>query len=258
VSVALAPRSGVRAAVIAREQCEAGLADLAIGGVVPFSTADWPGRLAAVLFLQGCPWRCGYCHNPHLQPAPGDRSHPGADGAVFGAWLAHRRGLLDAVVFSGGEPTAQRALDGAMREVADAGFAVGLHTGGAYPRRLAAVLPRVDWIGFDLKAPADGYRAVTGVAGSEHAATESLRLVLASGVDAEVRTTVHPSLVDPDALLRLADDLAALGVSRWVLQPFRPAGCADASLVSAAPQGARIDASLLARLRERVPGVVVR
>lgn len=258
MSVALAPRAGAGDVASAQGRREGGLAGLAIGGVVPFSTSDWPGRLAAVLFLQGCPWRCGYCHNPHLQPAARDPRIGAIDGTTLSAWLDRRRGLLDAVVFSGGEPTAQAALGDAMREVADAGFAVGLHTGGAYPRRLAAVLPRVDWIGFDLKAPTDGYRAVTGVAGSEHAATGSLRLVLASGVDVEIRTTVHPSLVDADALLRLADQVAALGVTRWVLQPFRPAGCADASLVSAAPQGARIDASLLARLRERVPGVVVR
>jgi len=253
--VALARPAGAGVAAAVCDRRDGGLAGLSIGGVVPFSTSDWPGRLAAVLFLQGCPWRCGYCHNPHLQPPARDGA---VDGTTLSAWLDRRRGLLDAVVFSGGEPTAQRALDGAMREVADAGFAVGLHTGGAYPRRLAAVLPHVDWIGFDLKAPANGYRAVTGVAGSEHAAAESLRLVLASGIDVEIRTTVHPSLVDADALLRLADDLVALGVTRWVLQPFRPAGCADASLVSAAPQGARIDVSLLARLRERVPGVVVR
>ena len=86
-------------------------AGLRIGGVTPFSTTDWPGRLAAVLFLQGCPWRCGYCHNPHLQPAIGPvaRDYPSTL-----AWLEGRRGLLDAVVFSGGEPTAQAALGPAM------------------------------------------------------------------------------------------------------------------------------------------------
>ena len=77
-------------------------AGLRIGGVTPFSTTDWPGRLAAVLFLQGCPWRCGYCHNPHLQPAigPAARDYPSTL-----AWLEGRRGLLDAVVFSGAPVT---------------------------------------------------------------------------------------------------------------------------------------------------------
>ncbi len=228
---------------------------LRIGGVTPFSTADWPGRLAAVLFLQGCPWRCGYCHNPHLQPAAGPESRGFASTL---AWLDGRRGLLDAVVFSGGEPTAQSALGPAMREVARLGFAVGLHTGGSYPRRLEEVLDDVDWIGLDVKASPRDYASVTGIVGSGEAARTSLRLVVASGVDHEVRTTVHPALSPDDALVELADELASLGVHRWVLQPFRPTGCANGALVAAAPHGARIGEGLLARLRERVPGVEVR
>lgn len=90
------------------------------------------------------------------------------------------------------------------------------------------------------------------------AAGASLRLVAASGVDYEVRTTVHPDLLPEDALLRLADELASLGVRRWALQPFRPTGCADDVLVAASPRGARIADDLVARLRERVPGVDVR
>ena len=228
---------------------------LRVGGVTPFSTADWPGRLSAVLFLQGCPWRCGYCHNPHLQPAAGPESRGFASTL---AWLEGRRGLLDAVVFSGGEPTAQAALGPAMREVARLGFAVGLHTGGAYPRRLEEVLDDVDWIGLDVKAAPRGYASVTGIAGSGEAARASLRLVVASGIDHEIRTTVHPALSPDDALVDLADELASLGVRRWVLQPFRPTGCANEALVAAAPRGARIGEALLARLRERVPGVEVR
>lgn len=228
---------------------------LPVGGLVPFTAVDFPGKLSAVLFLQGCPWRCGYCHNPHLQPSRGE--HEIAFDAIL-RWLDGRRGLLDAVVFSGGEPTAHAGLHDAIGEVRDRGFAIGLHTGGAYPRRLAEVLPLVDWIGFDAKAPSGGYAAVTGVAGSDAPATESLRRVVDSGVAHEIRTTVHPSLVPDDALLRLADELAALFVRQWVLQPFRPTGCADTALVAAAPRGARIDAALLAQLRLRVPDTTVR
>jgi anaerobic ribonucleoside-triphosphate reductase activating protein len=230
-------------------------ATLAIGGITPFSSTDWPGKLAAVLFLQGCPWRCGYCHNPHLQPAASEGGH---DYASVLGWLDTRRGLLDAVVFSGGEPTVHAALVPAMREVADRGFSVGLHTGGAYPRRLDEALAHADWVGLDVKAPARDYAAVTGIAGSGAAASASLRRVAASGVDYEVRTTVHPDLVPDDALVRLADELASLGVRRWVLQPFRPTGCADEALVAASPCGASLGEPLLARLRERVPGVAVR
>ena len=143
---------------------------LRIGGFVPFTATDYPDHLAAVVFCQGCPWRCVYCHNPHLLPARGEAQHPWVSIAAF---LETRRGLLDAVVFSGGEPTFQDALPAAMRSVRDMGFKVGLHTAGIYPRKLAAVLPLVDWIGIDVKAPFESYERVTGVSKSGCAATST-------------------------------------------------------------------------------------
>ncbi|MEK7361688.1 MAG: anaerobic ribonucleoside-triphosphate reductase activating protein, partial [Pseudomonadota bacterium] len=134
---------------------------LQIGGLTPLSATDYPGELAAVVYCQGCPWRCGYCHNPHLLPGR-------APGAIAWsevlAFLGRRRGLLDAVVFSGGEPTAQPGLARAMRETKRLGYRIGLHSAGIYPRRFAEVLPLVDWVGFDAKAPFDAaYERITGV-----------------------------------------------------------------------------------------------
>ena len=228
---------------------------LRVGGLVPFSTTDWPGRLAAVVFLQGCPWRCGYCHNPHLIPAESPEEESW-DGILD--WLDTRRGLLDAVVFSGGEPTAQPALPTAIRAVRDKGFAIGLHTGGVYPRRLAAIVGDVDWVGLDIKAPAADYVGVTGASGSGIPAFACLDLLLRTGRSLEVRTTVHPALTPPEALERLAHELADRGAVTWVLQPFRTVGCTDAELLASAPQGVVIDPELLARLRAIVPGVDVR
>ena len=228
---------------------------LRIGGFVPFTATDYPDALAAVVFCQGCPWSCTYCHNPHLRPARGDDEH---DFARIVDWLGTRRGLLDAVVFSGGEPTAQAGLAGAIAAVRALGYAVGLHTGGAYPRRLAHVLPQVDWVGIDMKAPGAHYATVTGVAGSGRTALASLDLVLAAGVGYEVRTTVHPDVTAPDVLDELARELAARGISRWILQPFRPTGCANVDLVAAAPQGVTLAPDLLARLSAPVPVIEVR
>lgn len=228
---------------------------LRIGGVVPFTTTDFPGKLAAVLFLQGCPWRCGYCHNPHLHASRGGHEF---DWAQTLRWIERRRGLLDAIVFSGGEPTSQPMLASAMRTVRRMGFAVGLHSGGAYPRRLAAALPDVDWVGLDLKAPLGEYPAITGKDGSGASAYASLDAVLASGVRHEIRTTVHPALTSPSDLLAMADALAARGVTEWVLQPFRAKGCANETLVASAVAGEALDPALLARLADRVPGISVR
>jgi len=227
---------------------------LRVGGFVPFTSADYPGALAAVVFCQGCPWQCGYCHNPHLVPARGEGER-GFDGIL--EWLENRRGLLDAVVFSGGEPTAQAALDEAMDAVRARGFKIGLHTAGAYPRRLAALFRHVDWIGFDVKAPIASYESVTAAKRSGIAAWTSLDRVIASRVSHEVRTTVHPTLTPAVAMEQLARELAARRIERWVLQPFRPTGCANADVVAAA-RATPFDERLLARLTRHVPDIVVR
>jgi pyruvate formate lyase activating enzyme len=228
---------------------------LRVGGLVPFTTTDYPDALAAVVFCQGCPWRCGYCHNPHLVPATGDDER---DFASLLEWFTHRRGLLDAVVFSGGEPTAQPSLHDAIDAVRELGFAIGLHTAGAYPRRLAEVLQAVDWIGLDVKAPFANYAMVTGIAGSGRAALASLDLVLDAGVAHEVRTTVHPALTTTAMMEQLARELAARGIERWVLQQFRAAGCTNETLAVGAAREATIDRGLVERLTRHIPAIEVR
>lgn len=195
--------------------------ELRLGGFTRLSTTDWPGELAATVFTQGCPWDCPYCHNPHLQEAAAESPLSWSDVRSF---LETRVGLLDAVVFSGGEPTAQQGLADAMTDVRTLGFRVGLHTGGPHPARLGNVLGLVGWLGFDVKAPFDEYDGVTRATGSGTRALESLRMAIASGVDVEVRTTVHPDVVSPGGLARLAASLRSEGVERWVLQRYRATG----------------------------------
>jgi pyruvate formate lyase activating enzyme len=135
------------------------------------------------------------------------------------------------VVFSGGEPTLQADLPDAMREVRALGFKIGLHTGGMYPQRLEAVLPLIDWVGMDVKAPFADYPRTTSVAGSGERAFAGLQQVLASGVDHEIRTTVHPALLRDADLADMARDLAARGVKHYVIQAFRSQGCRDEGLL---------------------------
>lgn len=194
---------------------------LRIGGLTPLTTIDFPGRLAAVVFCQGCPWRCGYCHNTELLDAGAPPAHAWAD---VERWLHARRGLLDGVVFSGGEPTLQAALPDALARVRSLGFATGLHTAGMYPERLAAALPLLDWVGLDIKAPVHRYDAITRTPGSGAKAWESLRRVLASGMAHECRTTWHAGLYGEDDLQALGDALAAEGVRHWALQACRMEG----------------------------------
>lgn len=203
------------------------MSELLVGGFEPLSVCDWPGQLAATVFCQGCPWRCGYCHNPHLLPVR---------GAALLSWpatldfLRRRRGLLDAVVFSGGEPTLQKGLVEAVVQVRALGFRIGLHTGGAYPSRLAQVLPLVDWVGFDVKTAFDDYDDLTRARGSGRRARASLRLLLDSGKPHDLRTTIHPRLHPASRLDRLREDLEQEGAGPSRLQAFRSTGCLDSGL----------------------------
>ncbi len=192
-----------------------------IGGMTALTTIDFPGRLAAVLFLQGCPWRCDYCHNPHLLPARGETE---LDWRQVRTFLESRAGLLDGVVFSGGEPTLQPLLGEAITVVRRLGYQVALHTGGMYPRRLKAILPELDWVGLDIKAPWHLYDRVTHRRNSSASILDSLRALQTAGVDFECRTTWHPGLYSEADLHRLADRLRQLGVTRWALQECREQG----------------------------------
>ncbi|MGV7207206.1 anaerobic ribonucleoside-triphosphate reductase activating protein [Oxalobacteraceae bacterium A2-2] len=211
-----------------------GAAPLNIGGWTPFSAAEYPALLSAVVFVQGCPWRCGYCHNPQLQPRTRE---PALSWEALLSTLRKRVGLLDAVVFCGGEPTVDPALAQAVAEVRALGYRTGLETAGIYPQRLREVLPLLDWVGFDVKAPFARYADVTGVAGSGDAARSSLRALLASSVAYECRTTVHPALLPPAVLLELAYELRSMGVRNYVLQEFRAIGCRDKALSASAMAG---------------------
>ena len=239
-TVPMALRSGppTRAAAVAGQP-------LRVGGLTPLTTIDLPGRLAAVVYCQGCPWRCSYCHNPELLDATAPAALPWPQVLAF---LQSRRGLLDGVVFSGGEPTLQAALPAALAEVRAMGFATGLHTGGMYPERLAAVLPLLDWVGLDVKGPLHAYDGITGAPGSGAKAWESLQHLRASGVAHECRTTWHAGLFSADDLLALADTLADAGVAHWALQEFRAPGA----------QAWGLTAGQVAQLGARFAGFVLR
>lgn len=203
---------------------------LRIGGLTPLTTVDYPGELAAVVFCRGCPWRCRYCHNGHLlSPRGGDR----VPWSAVRAFLEARTGLLDALVFSGGEPTLQTALPAAMREAKVLGFKIGLHTAGSYPDRLRRLLPFIDWVGLDIKALPAGYPTITGVPDSGERAWQSLALLLDAGIELQVRTTVLPGWSNEEDIGPLADRLAAVGVGNHVLQP-----CRTDSILDSAPETA--------------------
>ncbi len=225
---------------------------LEVGGITPLTSIDYPGELAAVIFCQGCPWRCRYCQNGHLL------SRSETDGVEWHEvldFLGRRKGLLDAVIFSGGEPTLQKALREAMEQVRQMGFKIGLHTAGCYPEKLKRVLHLVDWVGMDIKGLPAQYPAITQISGSGERAWESLEAIQASGVDYEVRTTRMPGTSDTQ-LLNLSRVLSERGVKQYALQTCRTQDTLDPELKNTlAPSSSQ---RLVEDLQQLIPGVALR
>ena len=205
--------------------------ELPIGGITPLTTVDFPGLLAMVIFLRGCPWRCPYCHNSSLQSAK-----PQSDDMTWTqllSFLTKRRGFLEAVVFSGGEPTQHDNLSHALREVRNLGFKTGLHTAGIYPKRLAKLLPLLDWVGLDIKAPLDGrYDRITKQPQSFVSARKSLSLLMIAGKPFQLRSTRSPEILSSNDCSDLEKDLHTLHAPRTTWQEAK--NCPPARLTSPA------------------------
>lgn len=199
--------------------------ELAVGGLLPLTTIDFPGRLAAVVFLKGCNLRCRYCHNPDLlDPVPDGIPHRGnaLTWKKILEFFRQRKNFLEGVVFSGGEPTIQEGLTEAMKDVRALGLEVALHTNGCFPDKLDPLLAAdfLSFVALDVKAPFGEYHLVTRV-GSGDQVKESVAMVLKSGIRHEIRTTVHPSLIDDQHLLEMASSISKMGVKKFVLQKFQ-------------------------------------
>jgi len=191
-----------------------------IGGIEKFSIVDFPNKMAAVVFMQGCPWRCPFCHNVQLQDVNGETN---IVWQKFIDFLGTRKGVLDAVVFSGGEPLVQKGLIDAIKEVKALGYEIGLHTGGYRPEFFREVIELVDWVGFDIKAPLEEnrYKVVTGGVADVEKVKESLNILIESGKSFECRTTCDPRFLSIDDLYEIADTLKGLGVKEYYLQKYR-------------------------------------
>lgn len=192
---------------------------LNIGGFVPLTTIDYPDHLAAVVFCQGCPFRCVYCYNKNLISRRETTKYNWQDIKNF-LIKRKRRNLLEAVVFSGGEPTLQVGLINAIREIKLLGFKIGLHTCGAYPNRLKELLPYLDWVGMDIKTVFEEYQSITTIPNSGKKAFESMQILLDSKVLCEFRTTVYPPLINNYQILAITDMLKHRGAN-YKLQSYK-------------------------------------
>lgn len=221
-----------------------------IAGLQRMSTVDFPKKLAAVIFSAGCNYRCFYCHNRTILDHP-----PLLDEAEVSAFLEKRAGMLDGVVFSGGEPTLQRDIAWWLNRAKKLGYAIKLDTNGSKPDVLSALLSAklVDYVAMDYKAPFQRYASICfappkGVA-------ESLRLLMNSHTEFELRTTVVPQLTLAD----LSDMARAVPqLPRWSLQLYREQPGDKAFLGNLQPYRPEEIRAFADKLREIQPNVAAK
>jgi len=200
-----------------------------IGGLNSFSLSDFPGHVAAVVFTQGCNFRCPYCHNGSLipmNPSTGELI-PQEEILLF---LEKRRTQINGVVVSGGEPTLQPDLSVFLHRVSSMGYHIKLDTNGSRPEALPELFMEglVDFIAMDIKAPLELYDRLTGVCAPKEQLEESIKLIAQSGIDHEFRTTVvEPLLSERD--LHAIQEMVPHG-SRHRFQEFRPENALDPGL----------------------------
>lgn len=182
-----------------------------IGGLQKTSLLDFPDKISAIVFTAGCNFRCGYCHNPELI----NSIAPVQDVLEF---LQSRRGKLDGVVITGGEPCLQKDLPEFIKDVKSLGLAVKLDTNGSFPDMLEKVLPDVDYVAMDIKAPLDKYSLIVNRHVDIEKISKSIDMIMAYGVDYEFRTTVVADQLigeDFEQIGRLLN-----GAKRYYLQKF--------------------------------------
>lgn len=191
-----------------------------IGGLQRCSLVDYPGHVSAVIFTQGCNFRCPYCHNPQLVD-PARFGQPLDVDEVF-RFLQSRIGRLQAVVVSGGEPLVHDDLPALLGRIRELGYLVKLDTNGSFPGRLSAVVSAglVDFIAMDIKAPFGRYGELAGVPIDIEAIRESIRIIRESGVDYLFRTTLAEPLLGEDDIRTIRELLGP--AEHYRVQPINP------------------------------------
>ena len=196
-----------------------------IAGLQKMTLLDYPGKVACTVFLQGCNFRCPFCHNSDLLPGGGEEF---MTQEALMAFLKKRVGLLDAVCVSGGEPTLYSGLAGLLRQIKALGYLVKLDTNGSRPAVLKALVAEnlIDYVAMDVKNCPARYGQTVGVERIDLTPMEeSLSFLLSGTVDYELRTTVVEEFHDETAIREMGQWLCSLvpgtKPKRLFLQPFR-------------------------------------
>lgn len=193
-----------------------------INGFQKLTLLDFPGKMACIVFTPGCNFRCPFCHNASLVTHINEVSV--SEEEIF-TYLARRKGLLDGVVVTGGEPLLQSGLEDFLTKVKSLGYAVKLDTNGSFPSKLKALVNKglVDYVAMDVKNSREKYARTIGVNNPPlDEIDESIKFLISGEVDYEFRTTVTAGLHTSTDIEKIAEWIK--GAKKYFLQNFVDSG----------------------------------
>jgi pyruvate formate lyase activating enzyme len=227
-----------------------------IGGLHKVSLIDYPGMISAIVFLQGCNFRCPYCHNPELVEQK-------LFGRCFDAnevmdFLGTRKGKLDAVTISGGEPTIQKDLLPFVKQIKKMGFAVKLDTNGSQPDVIKELInyKLLDFIAMDVKGPLDKYPEIVKAPVDSEKVKESVDFLIESKIPYEFRTTIVKSQLTDKDILKIGKLIS--GAQKYVLQKFVPVKTIDKKFLRQKTYSDEELETFKKRLEKEISSVIVR
>jgi pyruvate formate lyase activating enzyme len=191
-----------------------------IGGFQKVSLIDYPGKIGSIVFTLGCNFRCGYCHNPELVKLLPKLAVTTPHEII--KYLENRKGYIEAVTVTGGEPTLQKDLIDFLTDIKALGLLVKLDSNGSTPTILDRIIKMglVDYIAMDIKAPLYRYSDVSNSPIKGEVFQHSIKLILDSGLPHEFRTTIVKSQLSPNDLLEIGQTVQ--GADLYALQKFVP------------------------------------
>ncbi len=193
-----------------------------IGGLQKLTLIDYPGHIAATVFLIGCNFRCPFCYNPELVLPKKIKKHPVISEKEFFDFLKERQGLLEGVVLCGGEPCISDSLPQFCKKIKSLGYLVKLDTNGSRPKMLKKLFSAhlVDYVAMDIKSPKEKYNKAAGVKVNFGDIKKSVEILKNSAVEYEFRTTVVPGIHTKEDIIQIAREISP--AKKYFLQNFQP------------------------------------
>lgn len=192
-----------------------------IGGIQKSTLIDYPGRLAAIVFLVGCNFRCPFCYSSELVLPEKIKEHPKTSIDAFLDFLEKRKELLDGIVICGGEPTIHDDLPSFLEKIREFGYSLKLDTNGSNPKMLKSLIEDglIDYVAMDVKSSKENYQKAAGVKINIKNIEESVDILKESKIDFEFRTTVVPGITDKEDVLKIAKWISP--AKKYYLQNFK-------------------------------------